>query len=229
MFTEPKAPAQLGQSIEAIATSSMARVRTVPLPRAKRCSSGALSVVGLAGAHLTIPSNTHNLITFGRQQWRSYIYLYSRYGIKLETNYGSDSFQPRRMQVQGHFQGSGHTQSSPAIAFRSGLPAWVLTSFFRMGLEEGLEPYTFQLIQAAKASGKELEIDDIASALSEHDNRHKLSEEKAKVLAAKFGKQDKADQDKEKKKSEKFNKLTCSHCDCKGHLKDKCLRIRPLA
>ena len=81
-----------------------------------------------------------------------------------------------------------------------GLPAWILTSFFRMGLEAGLEPYTFQLIQAAKTAGKELEIDDIASALAEHDNRVKLSEDSAKVLAAKFGKQDKAAQDKKKKK-----------------------------
>ena len=109
-----------------------------------------------------------------------------------------------------------------------GLPAWVLSTFFQLGLEDGLEPYTFQLIQAAKASGKELEIDDIASALSEHDNRLKLSEDTAKVLAAKFGKQDKANQDKKKKKSEKAEKaekLTCSHCDMKGHLKDKCFYL----
>ena len=55
-----------------------------------------------------------------------------------------------------------------------GLPTWQLSLFFRMGLEEGLEPYTFQLIQASKVSRKELDIDDMATALSEHDWRVKL-------------------------------------------------------
>ena len=100
-----------------------------------------------------------------------------------------------------------------------GLPTWILVSFFRMGLEEGLEPYTFQLIQAAKQAGKELEIDEIASALTENDNRVKLSEESAKVLAAKCGKQDK---DKKKNKKEKKSDKKCPHCEQQGHNKDKC-------
>ena len=57
-----------------------------------------------------------------------------------------------------------------------------------MGLEEGLEPYIFQLIQAAKASGQELDIDDMATALSEYDRRVKLQEETSKAMAARFGK-----------------------------------------
>ena len=90
-----------------------------------------------------------------------------------------------------------------------GLPAWILSAFFRMGLEEGLKPYTFQLIQAAKAAGKELEIDDIV----------KLSEESAKVLAAKFGKQDKANQDKKKKKKSEKSDKKCTHARSKDTLK----------
>ena len=88
-----------------------------------------------------------------------------------------------------------------------------------MGLEAGLEPYTFQLIQAAKYAGKELEIDEIASALTKHDNRVKLFEESAKVLAIKFGKQDK---DKNKNKKDKKSDKKCSHCEVQGHNKDKC-------
>ena len=105
-----------------------------------------------------------------------------------------------------------------------GLPAWILSSFFRMGLESGLEPCTFQLIQSTKASGKELEIDEIASALAEHDNRVKLTEDSAKVLAARFGQQEKAKQEKaaKDKKNKKDKDLKCHHCNGKGHKKDKC-------
>ena len=84
-----------------------------------------------------------------------------------------------------------------------GLPAWQLSSFFRMGLEEGLEPYVFQLIQAAKASGQELNIDDMATALSEHDRRVKLQEETSKAMAARFGKQDKPEKPQHQRKNKK--------------------------
>ena len=66
-----------------------------------------------------------------------------------------------------------------------------------------------------------MEIDEIASALSEHDNCVKLSEESAKVLAAKFGKQDKDKKNKNKTNTNKSRKK-CSHCDAPTHKKDKC-------
>lgn len=57
-----------------------------------------------------------------------------------------------------------------------------------MGLEEAVEPHTFQSIQSAKPAGKGFEIEGIARALSEDDDRIKFPKESAKVLAANFGK-----------------------------------------
>ena len=120
-----------------------------------------------------------------------------------------------------------------------GLPAWMLSSFFRGGLEAGLEPYMFQLIQAAKASGQELEIDDISSALSEHDRRIKTQEDTSKAMAARFGKQDKQDkpQFKKKKDSAKDTKTTgqkdrhgnppCGHCHSRTHGDTHCFLLHP--
>ena len=51
------------------------------------------------------------------------------------------------------------------------IPIWMLGSFFRMGLSADLEPYTFQLVQAAKDSAQELTIDDMMTALVDHDKR----------------------------------------------------------
>ncbi|KAL9126147.1 MAG: hypothetical protein Q9217_004758 [Psora testacea] len=47
------------------------------------------------------------------------------------------------------------------------LPAWVITSFFRMGLGPDLEPYAFQMIQAAKTEHREIDIDEMTTALVE--------------------------------------------------------------
>ena len=66
-----------------------------------------------------------------------------------------------------------------------------------------------------------MEIDEITSALSEHDNCVKLSKELAKVLAAKFGKQDKDKKNKNKTNTNKSRKK-CSHCDAPTYKKDKC-------
>ena len=49
------------------------------------------------------------------------------------------------------------------------IPIWMLGSFFRMGLSADLEPYTFQLVQAAKDSAQELTTDDMMTALVDHD------------------------------------------------------------
>ena len=52
-----------------------------------------------------------------------------------------------------------------------GLPQWLLSTFFRLGLKEGLEPYAFQMIQTARNNKMELNIDDLTIALVEYDKR----------------------------------------------------------
>ena len=66
----------------------------------------------------------------------------------------------------------------------------ILSAFFRNGLDESLGPYVFQLIQGNKGSGTLLDIDTMASSLSECEMRTTNNESKA--LAAKFRKQEKA-------------------------------------
>ena len=75
------------------------------------------------------------------------------------------------------------------------IPDWMLGHLFLLGLNEGLEPYVFGLIQAAKAHKTELIIEDMAVALADHDKRSN-HEENAKGLAAKFGKSTSRDQSK---------------------------------
>ena len=49
------------------------------------------------------------------------------------------------------------------------IPDWMLGYLFLLGLNEGLEPYVFYLIQTAKTNKASLNIDDMAVALSDHD------------------------------------------------------------
>ncbi len=79
---------------------------------------------------------------------------------------------------------------------------------FLLGLNEGMKPYVFGLIQSAKTKTK-LSIDDMAIALVDHDKRSNQEESSnTKSMVVKFGKKD----------SDK----TCSHCELKGHTKQDC-------
>ncbi len=104
-----------------------------------------------------------------------------------------------------------------------GLPTWMLSTFFRLGLKEDLEPYVFNMIQQARNNKVELEIDDLTIALVEHDKRVSQSEDSSKAMAAKFGKQNKPT----KNKGRGGDKERCEHCDWEGHSKDKCYYLCP--
>ena len=67
------------------------------------------------------------------------------------------------------------------------VPSWLLSSFFRLGLNPDLEPYTFQMVNTARTQKRELEIDEMIIALVDHDRRQQFSED-VKALAAKRGK-----------------------------------------
>lgn len=64
---------------------------------------------------------------------------------------------------------------------------WQMASAFRMGLPSRLNPYVFQLVHAAKTSGKELTIDEMVAALVAEEKRTEYDEnaEDAKARAVK--------------------------------------------
>lgn len=67
------------------------------------------------------------------------------------------------------------------------VPSWLLSSFFRLGLNPDLEPYTFQMVKIARTQKRELEINEMIIALVDHDRRQQFSED-TKALAIKKGK-----------------------------------------
>ncbi len=104
------------------------------------------------------------------------------------------------------------------------IPPWMLSCFFLMGLDEGLEPYTFGLIQAAKNSNKELDIDDMVVALADHDKRHN-SEETVKGLSAKF--RHKSTSKTRNSERDDSKDLKCDHCKGFKHVKADCRYLHP--
>ncbi len=72
------------------------------------------------------------------------------------------------------------------------VPDWLLCHLFLLGLNEGLEPYVFGLIQSAKTNNTKLSIDDMTIALVDHDKRSNQKESSnTKSMVAKFGKKSK--------------------------------------
>ncbi len=63
--------------------------------------------------------------------------------------------------------------------------SWLQSSFFQLDLNSDLEPYTFQMVNTARAQKRELEIDEMIIALVDHDRRQQFSEE-SKALATKL-------------------------------------------
>ena len=115
------------------------------------------------------------------------------------------------------------------------VPSWLLSSFFRLGLNPDLEPYTFQMVNTARTQKRELEIDEMIIALVDHDRRQQFSED-IKALAAKKGK---GKSFIEKKgpvasptatpPSEKNGngKERCEHCGLARHDKKSCYYLMP--
>ena len=109
------------------------------------------------------------------------------------------------------------------------VPSWLLSFFFRLGLNPDLEPYTFQMVNTAQTQKRELEIDEMIIALVDHNRRQQFSED-IKALAAKKGK-GKSNTDKVKlivlpitppstKKDKR--KEPCEHCGSACHVKKSC-------
>ena len=114
------------------------------------------------------------------------------------------------------------------------VPSWLLSSFFRLGLNPDLEPYTFQMVNTARTQKRELEIDEMIIALVDHDRRQQFSED-IKALAVKKGK-GKSITEKEKPtaspatppatKKDK-GKERCEHCGSARHVKKSCYYLMP--
>lgn len=69
------------------------------------------------------------------------------------------------------------------------VPDWLLSHLFLLGLNEGLEPYVFSLIQTAKINKAELAIDEMAVALVDHERMSNQEESySSKSTMARFGK-----------------------------------------
>ena len=98
----------------------------------------------------------------------------------------------------------------------------MLGHLFLLGLNEGLEPYVFGLKQAAKANKIQLNIEDMAVALADHDKRSN-HEESSKGLTARFGKPNSRDNSRNPDK----RIPTCEHCKGRGHTKQRCYFLNP--
>ncbi len=57
--------------------------------------------------------------------------------------------------------------------------------FFRLGLNSDLEPYTFQIVNTARAQKRELQIDEMIISLVDNDRRLQFFEE-TKAMATKL-------------------------------------------
>ena len=64
------------------------------------------------------------------------------------------------------------------------VPSWLLRSFFRLGLNPDLEPYTFQMVNTARTQKREPEIDEMIITLVDYDRCQQF----IKALAAQKGK-----------------------------------------
>lgn len=105
------------------------------------------------------------------------------------------------------------------------VPVCLLAHLFLLGLNEGLEPYVFGLIQSAKTNKTTLSIDDMAIALVDHDKRSNQEESStSKSMVSKFGKKSKS---RNNSKSRKGSDKTCFHCEQTGHTKQDCWFLNP--
>ena len=108
---------------------------------------------------------------------------------------------------------------------------WLQSSFFWLGLNFDLGPYTFQMVNTSRAQKRELKISEMIIALVDHDTRLSFSEE-AKALATKLSHK----KDSEKRKSREIpmpassasaakksrGKVPYEHCDSARHNEKLC-------
>ena len=106
------------------------------------------------------------------------------------------------------------------------IESWILSTCFRMGLPQHLNPYIFQLVHAAKASGIELTIDDMTAALVKEAKRSSYTEEKteaaraAKKVPCGGAKSDSSTNFKFKNKKKDRGKGPCSVTECNSEYHD---------
>ncbi len=115
------------------------------------------------------------------------------------------------------------------------VPSWLLSSFFQLGLNLDLEPYTFQMVNTARTQKRELEIDEMIIVLVDHDRCQQFSED-IKALAVKKGK-DKSITEKKgpvalptatPPSPKRGNKMErCKHYDLARHDKKSCYYLMP--
>ena len=89
------------------------------------------------------------------------------------------------------------------------IPDWLQASMFRNGLSPTLEPYVFQLAQGARTAKRILTVDDMITALADHEKRQQYSELKHEGVT-------RANKASFKKKE------PCKHCDRTGHKEEDC-------
>ena len=115
------------------------------------------------------------------------------------------------------------------------VPSWLLSSFFRLGLNPDLEPYTLQMVNTARTQKRELEIVERIIARVDHDRRQQFSED-IKALAVKKGKGKSVTAKKgpiaswtaTPPSAKKDNgKERCEHCDSAHHEKKSCYYLMP--
>ncbi len=114
--------------------------------------------------------------------------------------------------------------------------SWLQSSFFRLGFNSDLEPYTFQMVNTARVQKRELEIDEMIIALVDHDRRLQFSGE-TKALATKLSHK----KNSEKRKSQEIptpsssawpakkyrGKSLCDHFCSARHGKKSCYFLFP--
>ena len=88
--------------------------------------------------------------------------------------------------------------------------SWLQSSFFWLGPNSNMEPYTFQMVNNARSQKQELEIDKMIIALIDHDRRLEFSKE-TKALATKQSHKNNS----EKKNLQKIFKPSSSALDAK--------------
>ena len=121
---------------------------------------------------------------------------------------------------------------------RDGKPCCKLAAklLFWLGLNSDLEPYTFQMVNTARAQKRELEIDEMIIALVDHDRRLQFSEE-TKALATKLSHKKNSEKGKSKEiptpsssappAKKHRGKSPCDHCGSARHDKKSCYFLLP--
>lgn len=107
------------------------------------------------------------------------------------------------------------------------IPEWILDHLFLLlSLNEGLKSYVFDLIQSVKINKLKLNIDDMIIALIDYAKRFNQKKDFSfKSMIFKTNKRKFKNSSRNSSKSRKSLNKTCSHCDRKSHIKQKCFHL----